>query len=273
VIYEHASLRQGLVGAWCPSLRDSGYVLRDRIGQNNCPLTNMAGQANWAVAGGFLCLNLDGTNDYAKSPSLRLDGSTYRLSVTAWIRPANVNTTKAICAIGDEATGKRRLLLQRNALLEANGFVADTQTSSNVLTALAWQHIAFVWNSATVADTEIYVNGVKAASAWVTGSSTTLAAYSNTAITIGGNNSGTENWAGAIDDVRVYARSITQAEVRLLASRRGIGLVPQRQRRVPAPAILNLNVGGTWKQATPWVNVGGTWRQAYAYTRQGGVWK
>lgn len=34
-----------------------------------------------------------------------------------------------------------------------------------------------------------------------------------------------------------------------------------------------VNVGGTWKPATPWVNVNGTWKQAKACVNVNGTWK
>lgn len=37
--------------------------------------------------------------------------------------------------------------------------------------------------------------------------------------------------------------------------------------------IVKVNVGGTWKSATPWVNVGGTWKQAIPWVNVGGTWK
>jgi hypothetical protein len=79
---------------------------------------------------------------------------------------------------------------------------------------------------------------------------------------------------GAIDDARVYSRVLTAAEIRLLASSRGIGLAPQRQRRTSASSKrLYLNVGGAWKETTPYVNVGGVFREAAVYRRDATGWK
>jgi hypothetical protein len=36
---------------------------------------------------------------------------------------------------------------------------------------------------------------------------------------------------------------------------------------------LNINVGGTWKTAKPYIKVGGIWKQATGYLNVGGVWK
>jgi hypothetical protein len=36
---------------------------------------------------------------------------------------------------------------------------------------------------------------------------------------------------------------------------------------------VSVNVGGVWKNATPWVNVNGIWKPAVRYVNVGGVWK
>jgi hypothetical protein len=79
---------------------------------------------------------------------------------------------------------------------------------------------------------------------------------------------------GFIDDVRVYNRALTQQEIGLLASRRGIGLTPPRQRRTSASSRrLYQNVAGTWKETMPMVNVSGTWKEGAVYQNVDGTWK
>ena len=77
---------------------------------------------------------------------------------------------------------------------------------------------------------------------------------------------------GDVDDVRVYRRALTAQEIGLLASRRGIGLVPQRQRRY-YPRKMWVNVGGDWKNADTYQNVGGDWKLTVPYINDGGTWK
>jgi hypothetical protein len=84
--------------------------------------------------------------------------------------------------------------------------------------------------------------------------------------------SGTDRSGGAIDDIRVYNRALTLSEIRLLSTRRGIGLVPQRQRRY-YPRKPWINVGGTWKNADMYKNVGGEWKLTVPYVNDGGTWK
>jgi hypothetical protein len=82
-----------------------------------------------------------------------------------------------------------------------------------------------------------------------------------------------ENNQITLDDIRLYNRALTPAEIRLLASRRGIGLTPLPDRAAGLPRRLSVNVGGTWRPSDAYVNVGGTWKLGQASTNVAGVWK
>jgi hypothetical protein len=78
---------------------------------------------------------------------------------------------------------------------------------------------------------------------------------------------------GQFDDVRLYNRALTLAEVRLLASRRGIGLTPSASTRATYPTKFQIRVGGTWREADAYQNVGGVWKPAPPKIKVAGVWK
>jgi hypothetical protein len=80
-------------------------------------------------------------------------------------------------------------------------------------------------------------------------------------------------WDGYLDDIRIYDRAITPAEIRLLASRRGIGLSPLPDRAAGMPRKLSINVGGTWRPADAYVHDGTAFRLSEAKINVGGVWK
>ena len=79
--------------------------------------------------------------------------------------------------------------------------------------------------------------------------------------------------AARFDDIRLYNRALTLSEIRLLASRRGIGLTPLPDRAAGLPRRFSVNVGGTWRAADAYVNVGGDWRLSPPSVNVGGVWK
>jgi hypothetical protein len=82
-----------------------------------------------------------------------------------------------------------------------------------------------------------------------------------------------ELFKGRMDDIRLYNRALTPAEIRLLASRRGIGLSPLPDRGGGLPRKLSVNVGGTWRAADAYVNVGGAWKLAQASVNVAGTWR
>jgi Concanavalin A-like lectin/glucanases superfamily len=69
-----------------------------------------------------------------------------------------------------------------------------------------WTHLAATYTGATLT---LYVNGIQAASLAVGGSIAT----STGALRIGGNNVWPEWFSGVIDEVRIYNRALSQAEI------------------------------------------------------------
>jgi hypothetical protein len=78
---------------------------------------------------------------------------------------------------------------------------------------------------------------------------------------------------GQLDDIRIYNRALTAAEIRLLASRRGIGLTPLPDRAAGLPKKLSVNVGGTWRNGDSYVNTGSGWRLGVPFVNVAGTWR
>src|SRR5262249_16001860 len=72
----------------------------------------------------------------------------------------------------------------------------------------AWSHLAATYNGSTLS---LYVNGTLVASQAFTGSIIT----SSGALRIGGNGVWGEYFTGQIDEVRIYNRALTQAEIQI----------------------------------------------------------
>lgn len=137
------------------------------------------------------------------------------------------------------------------------------------------RHVAFVFDgtqSTNAAKLVMFANGSQ-----VTASSFVGTLPSTLSSTLGnydiGKDASNRFGAGSLDDVRVYNRTLTLAEIKLLASQRGIGLVPTGRTVTKFPTTLYQNVGGVWKPTQAQVNVGGTWKTASPATNVGGVWK
>jgi len=272
---EFSSLRQGLVGAWCPSLGASGLSLIDRSGLNNHgSLTNMGGQDNWRANGSGVALNFDGTNDYV----VVLSDSAYRFAtgqsftVSAWIYPA-VSKNQSILSF--PLNGWDIYVSSANYLELAKAGIANAGSSAatNAVTLNKWSHVAV--KNIVGSTVEFCINGASVRTA----SFTSTYSYIQE-LRIGATQdvsvAGTPDllaWNGALDDIRLYNRALTPAEIRLLASRRGIGLTPLPDRGGGLPRKLSVNVGGTWRAADAYVRTATDWRLSQASVNVAGVWK
>jgi hypothetical protein len=197
----------GLVGAWAFD-EASGTTATDASGRGNTGTISGATRTTGHAGGG---LSFNGTNAWvtvADSSSLDL---TSAMTLEAWVRPAALGTTW------------RTVVLKEQTGQLAYGLYAGTDTASrpsaNVFTdtdhgllgpsALAlnaWSHLAMTWDGTTL---RLYVNGAQASTAALTGT----AAVSSGPLRIGGNAVWPEWFSGLIDDVRVYNRALTAAEV------------------------------------------------------------
>lgn len=277
--FEYPSLRQGLVGAWCPSLGASGLTLIDRSGRNNHGvLTNMGGQDNWRASGSGVALNFDGSNDSVILPARQFPQTAFSLSL--WSRSTTPSATQALVAAYNGGVGAYFQLYQLSSayyfiLHQAIDAVYIGRTGGTVTSSMV--HIAATWNGGTAASSiAIYINGVQTNSTAIANGSFTGPFSSPVLWSIGSQLlAGAPNapLSGALDDVRIYNRALTPAEIRLLASRRGIGLTAMPDRAVSMPRKLSINVGGTWRPADAYVHDGTAFRLSEAKINVGGVWK
>jgi hypothetical protein len=278
----YESLRLGLVGAWCPSLGATGYTLLDRSGRNSHgTLTGMGGQNNWQPSGSGLALSFDGSNDTVLNTAPRY-AIGFPFGISAWFY-----TTPAYRSLSG-GTGNTYIAaasLYGGTALSIFSIATTTQSGTgdkfyyfennqarftvDTFQVNAWQHVVMSFDTATTV--RFFLNGRQGTVAQPGGSFAGLSTTSRAAI---GAADGTFNFfAGLIDDVRFYRRTLTAQDVALLASRRGIGLTPQRQRRTSASSKrLHLNVGGVWKETVPFVNVGGVFKEAAVYRRDATGW-
>jgi hypothetical protein len=285
---EFSSLRQGLVGAWCPSLGASGLTLIDRSGLNNHgTLTNMAGQNNWQASGSGVALSFDGSNDFARANHQR-PISVYPVTLSAWMRSANLNTTAItpgnaftpvmlsntanLVNIRVEVVNIAGVLLLRTITQNAAGTVAREFRSTGFTSNSDWNHYCGVFLDGTTQ--QVYYNGVLQPGS-AAGTEPTISGIEsayiggfryNTSLIYGSVN-------GLIDDCRIYNRALTLAEIRLLASRRGIGLTPLPDRAAGLPRKLSVNVGGTWRDGDAYVNTGSGWRLGVPFVNDAGTWR
>lgn len=91
------------------------------------------------------------------------------------------------------------------ASYRSGGTYYGGQSTSGIFTNNSWNHVCYVWNGTGVA---LYANGASVAS-------TTNTDPPSTVNTIGARNDlGDGTWSGSIDDLRVYNRALSIAEIK-----------------------------------------------------------
>jgi hypothetical protein len=224
MINRYASLRQGLVGAWCPSLGASGFRLIDRSGYNNHgTLTNMDPGTDWVASGGKLALDFDGSNDTANFKAI----TTINGACSLWINPRAYNAVVA----GSVGNGAYMLYIESNAL-----YYKAQDSFTSVAYTLPLNTFSHYCVSRTLSTVSFYINGVFLGSGSVTANSTV------TVSNFGNYSTGGFPFNGQLDDIRLYTRALTPSEIQLLyTGGRGVGLIPERikHRRKTTAAATN----------------------------------
>ncbi len=147
-------------------------------------------------------LNFDGSNDTVPVGSIAL-GTTHSLSL--WVKTNNPSASSDVIVGGNSSGPQSYMLLTNGTGLYYKA--QDSQRSvSYTLTDGQWYHIDVVRSGTSVS---FYVNGVQA------GTTQTLASDNTLTVTnIGSFNAvGTTDFAGSIDDVKIYNYARTPAQV------------------------------------------------------------
>lgn len=233
----YPGLWSGCIGAWSPGLGPTGLTLRDWSGfGNHGTLTNMDPGTDWVSDAGRYALDFDGSNDTVTLPASYGEGTTTgSFSVTAW---AKLRAQSAGVVFGRFANSK--LLQLHYETFSSYGWrVAygvspfDDIRVGSLAVLNRWYALAFTFAAGTGS---LYVDGIAiGADAALTG------AFNDTTPNNIGRRAGDNLvlFNGQIDDVRLYNRAISAAEVRLLASRRGIAYEMATRRRSSSAVQFN----------------------------------
>jgi hypothetical protein len=160
-------------------------------------------------------LLFDGVNDWvtvAHAPALNL---TTGMTLEAWVYPTANGGGSWRNVLIKERTNNEVYSLYANAdtntpavyvLPEGQGGVPLNVQGAAQLSLNTWTHLAATYDGATL---RLYVNGTEVGNRVITGALLT----STGALRIGGNSLWGEFFKGRIDEVRIYNRSLTQAEI------------------------------------------------------------
>jgi hypothetical protein len=173
------------------------------------------------------CLNFDGSNDLSDMGDLPFTESASQLTWSAWINPATITTNQCIlCKFNNNGTETAWTI--QTASSPANSLLISidtTNTDGNTYarTAIdtvqigAWQQVTLVFDGTQTGNAnraKVYINGIQQTLTFVgTIPSTTRATTSN--VRLGSTSSGSRNYAGSMDEVKIYNTALTADQVKL----------------------------------------------------------
>jgi hypothetical protein len=213
----------------CPSINDSANDISGN--GNNGVYQNGMGTVADTSNGGSLAYDFDGTGDYISNSSLDLRNLS-AFSYSAWIYDTkSTNSGSTMFSFGkygsvsypDDIFFFQSSLLQ----LQVNNGQDGSASVSTGSFKNSWHHVAVVFDGAGSGNSgrlRLFVDGVEVSLtyAYTVPASTSAISPFETRI---GSYTGFPNttyFQGKQDDVRVYTRAITQAEITHLATSRGI---------------------------------------------------
>ena len=241
----------GLVAAWGFN-EGAGPTTADASGNNN---TGTISGATWSTQGRFGgALTFDGTNDVvvvANAPSLNL---TTAMTLSAWVMPTGAN-------------GGWRTILQRE--VDAYFLNAATGTGTRrpggggtfsgstnfvrgpgTLPLNVWTYVALTWDGAQL---RLYVDGALVTTAARTGVLQSV----TTPLRIGGNVPYGEFFQGRLDEIRIYNRALSVAELQADAAT-PVGTAPTPDGTAPTVAIATPTGETTYTATTSPLTMTGT---------------
>jgi hypothetical protein len=291
--FANVSFNDGLVGHWRLEETSAGTVA-DASGYGHSG--THAGNATASTTVPTLSFTdarsatFDGTDDYVSvSDTAALDFTTGdSITITAWVRPTNTATAyQTIVSKGYSTNGTDRIVNYAVRMGSPTGSGTDGkltffwyststslwnmyEASTNALSNNTWAHVAVTHTYGTTpsaTSVNIYVNGVRATGAWATtgwGDGDDPPVTNDQALWLGAlNNNATplHDFAGQIDELRIYRRILPQTEIASMAA----GLPPRRSSVTHTASDAFTATGdltiasGTLAAGSQSVTVGGSW--------------
>src|SRR5437660_1178172 len=240
----------GLVAAYSFN-EGSGTAVGDSSGTNN---TGTLSGASWTTAGRFgNALVFNGTSARVNIPNSASLQLTTGMTLEAWVNPSTVDGAwrdviyKATDNYYLEATST-------NASKPAGGGTFGGAGSESYGTAAlavnTWTHLATTYDGSTL---RLYVNGVQVSSQARTGNLAT----STSALQIGGDSTYGQYFTGTIDEVRIYNRALSQAEIQSDMAV-GVGGGGGQDTTPPTVTITTPTGTGSYSTGSSPLTIGGT---------------
>lgn len=197
----------GLVGQWKFDEGSGGVANDTSVNTNTGTLTLMDTSSSWVLGKYATALDFDGEDSYVDVGNDSSLNPTAGMTILAWIRPESFGYGPM--TIIERLYGSSYVLYAENTLesliFSVNG--VDFNSPPVTVTLNQWQHLAVTYDGSTVV---FYVNGEEVS---------TLAGgpgpinIDTEIVRIGNDSSFSSPFDGQMDDVHVYNRPLTRAEV------------------------------------------------------------
>jgi len=206
---------------WCPSLDAANAgtdTLLDFSGNGKTgTLTSMDPASDWVLSASKYCLDFDGTNDQVLAAEAMSVSA--NVSISLWANVAAASKGAFIKIGGSSGVG----IGIGDGTLDANGLILTLAhegvawlNTGYSFTTNTWTHIAFTKTAANAG--EVFVNGVSV----ITTGSIAIASAGDLTTYIGGYSAPPDRFCTAkLDDIRLFDRVLSGAEITALATTRG----------------------------------------------------
>jgi hypothetical protein len=186
----------------------SGATATDASGNGHIGTLTGATRSPSGRFGG--ALSFDGINDWVTVPDANALDLTTGITMSAWVNPAAVGSAYRTVLMKEQPGGLIYTLYAGDGTGRPSAHVFTTseqRTSGPANTPLnTWTHLASTWDGATL---RLFVNGTQVSTHAVPGTLRT----STGVLRIGGTSVWPEWFSGRIDEVRLYSRALSVAEI------------------------------------------------------------
>jgi len=193
-----ADITTGLVG-WWKFDEGSGITTGDSSGSNNTG--TLANGPTWTTGKIGGALSFDGVDDYVNlSTPASLTSLTYPITLSLWIKPSSlggVNSVEIMNFRVDDPNTETKIVLYNSDLYIAGSSHRDRVSVNGIISTTNWNHIVYTIDGSYTR--KLFINGVVQ-------SFGSPDYFSPSDISIG-------NGKSLIDEVRIYNRALSAAEI------------------------------------------------------------
>jgi len=209
-------LVRGLVGCWMMNEGSGNRISDLSMNGNNGTLIGANGLPTWVPGRSGQALNFDGVDDYVDMGSNASLKPVSAITVSAWIKFNSL--TADIRAISDwhGLASEDRWIFYENSATVIYWYVCNVNGVNTAYVAYTptlntWLHLVGTYNGSAI---EFHVNGASVGTTALSGNLN--AGSSNYTVRIGKQATTGGYFDGLIDEVRIYNRALSQAEIQWL---------------------------------------------------------